>query len=173
MTIYALGNLVPSIDPSAYVHPDAIVIGRVVIGPDSSVWPGAVLRGDSNEIVIGAGSNIQDGAVVHANERHTTRVGDHCVVGHLAHLEGCVVEDGTLIGSQATVLPGAVVGAGALVGACALVPGSLRVPPRTTALGVPARIRQEPPDAEKIRINAERYVEKARQYRVGLKRIVP
>ena len=171
MTIYALGDLTPEIHPSAYIHPDAVIIGRVVLGPEASVWPGAVLRGDSNEILVGTGSNIQDGTVVHANDRHVTRIGDMCVVGHLAHLEGCVVEDGTLIGSQATVLPGAVVGSGALVGACALVPGSMRVPPRTYALGVPARIRDTPPDADKIRINAERYIEKARQYRAELREL--
>ncbi|MFC0528686.1 gamma carbonic anhydrase family protein [Phytohabitans kaempferiae] len=171
MTIYALGEHRPRIDPSAYIHPDAVVIGQVVIGPDSSVWPGAVLRGDSNGIVVGAATNIQDGAVVHANHRHATRIGDRCVIGHLAHLEGCTIEDGTLIGSQATVLPGAVVGGGALVGACALVPGSLTVPPRTTALGVPATVRDKAPDADHLRINAEQYVLMARRYRTELKRL--
>ncbi|MFF5225269.1 gamma carbonic anhydrase family protein [Dactylosporangium sp. NPDC000521] len=108
---------------------------------------------------------------MHANNRHATRVGDRCVVGHLVHLEGCVIEDGALIGSQAVVLSGAVVGAGALVGASALVPPRFAVPPRTTALGVPVRIRDTPPDAEHLRINAERYVEMARRYRTQLRRI--
>ncbi|WP_433077319.1 gamma carbonic anhydrase family protein [Dactylosporangium sp. CA-052675] len=171
MPVYALGDCVPSIDPSAYIHPDAIVIGRVVLGPDASVWPGAVLRGDSNEITVGAGTNIQDGSVVHANDRNATRIGARCIVGHLAHLEGCVVEDGALIGSQAVVLPGAHVGAGALVGAAALVPPRFTVPPRTTALGVPVRIRDTPPDAEHLRINAERYIETARRFRRDLRRI--
>ncbi|MGW0507612.1 gamma carbonic anhydrase family protein [Micromonospora sp. NPDC003241] len=171
MPIYALGDLVPDIDPSAYVHPDAVVIGRVVLGPDTSVWPGAVLRGDGNEIVIGAGTNVQDGTVVHASERHATRVGERCVIGHLAHLEGCVVEDDALVGSQAVVLSDAVVGAGALVGAAALVPPRFVVPPRTMALGVPVSIRDTPPDADVLRINAARYVESARRYRTSLRRI--
>ncbi len=171
MPIYALGDLVPQIDPTAYVHPDAVVIGRVILGPDSSVWPGAVLRGDCSSIVIGAGTNIQDGTVVHTSERHPTRIGDRCIVGHLAHLEGCVVEDGALIGSQSVVLNGSVVGAGALVGASALVPPRFVVPPRTMARGVPPRIRDTPPNAEHLRINAERYVETARWFRTSLRRI--
>ncbi|WP_433222437.1 gamma carbonic anhydrase family protein [Dactylosporangium sp. CS-047395] len=171
MPIYALGAFVPSIDPSAYVHPDAVVIGRVSLGKDASVWPGAVLRGDSNDIVVGEGTNIQDGSVVHANDLHPTTVGAHCVVGHLAHLEGCVVEDGALIGSQAVVLSGAVIGSGALVGAAALVPPRFVVPPRTMALGVPAKIRDEAYDPDLLRLNATRYVETARLYRDSLRRI--
>ncbi|MFI5912117.1 gamma carbonic anhydrase family protein [Dactylosporangium sp. NPDC051541] len=171
MPIYALGEHEPTIDPSAYVHPDAIIIGRVSLGADASVWPAAVLRGDSNDIVVGAGSNIQDGSVIHANELHATRIGARCVIGHMVHLEGCVIEDGALIGSQATVLSGAVVGAGAQVGAAALVPPRFVVPPGTMALGVPARVVDKPVDAEHLRINAERYVDNARRFRAALRRI--
>ncbi|WP_327009844.1 gamma carbonic anhydrase family protein [Dactylosporangium sp. NBC_01737] len=171
MPIYALGDLVPDIDPAAYVHPDAVVIGRVVIGPDASIWPGVVLRGDGNDIVVGAGTNIQDGTVVHVGDRLPTLIGAGCTVGHLAHLESCVVQDGALVGSHAVVLPGAVIGAGALVGASALVPRGFTVPPRTVAVGVPVRIRDIPPDADYLRVNAERYVESARRYGSSLRRI--
>jgi carbonic anhydrase/acetyltransferase-like protein (isoleucine patch superfamily) len=168
MTIYALGDDRPRISPLAYVHPAATVIGRVTIGPGSSVWPQAVLRGDLNDIVVGAGTNIQDGSVVHANERHATRIGDGCVVGHLVHLEGCDIGDGALVGSGAVVLPGAVVGAGAMVGAAALVTGRFVVPPRTLALGAPASLRGAVPNPEHILINVERYRALARRHREGL-----
>ena len=119
MAIYALGDLVPDIAPDAYVHPDAVVIGDVTIGSESTIWPGAVLRGDSGPITIGERTSIQDGSVIHTTEHAPTRVGNDCVIGHLVHLEGCLIEDGSLVGSGAVVLhmarvrPGALVGAGA------------------------------------------------------------
>ena len=128
MPIYALGDLAPSIDPTAYVHPDAVVIGNVQLGPESSVWPGAVLRGDGAPITIGARTSVQDGSVLHVTSVHPTVVGAECVIGHLAHLEGCTVEDGSLVGSGAVVLHEAVVRTGALVGAGAVVSGGVEVP---------------------------------------------
>ncbi|MEI2421512.1 gamma carbonic anhydrase family protein, partial [Arthrospira platensis SPKY2] len=92
MAIYALDHQIPVIHESAYVHPDAVVIGSVTIGPESSVWPGAVLRGDDGEITIGARTSIQDNAVLHTTPLHPTVVGDDCVIGHLVHLEGCRIE---------------------------------------------------------------------------------
>jgi carbonic anhydrase/acetyltransferase-like protein (isoleucine patch superfamily) len=171
MAIYALGADRPEISPHAYVHPEATIIGRVVIGPESSVWPQAVLRGDFGAIVIGAGTNVQDGTVVHATDRNATRIGDDCVIGHLVQLEGCVIEDGALIGSNAVVLQGAVVGAGALVGAGTLVPTGFVVPPAAVALGVPAAVRQQPPRADLIRINTARYRTMANRYRTELVRL--
>ena len=109
MPIYALGERAPSIHPEAFVHPDAVVIGDVRIGAFSSVWPGAVLRGDYGTITVGARSSIQDGCVVHAGPHFPTTVGEGCVVGHLAHLEGCTLEDDSLVGSGAVVLHFAVV----------------------------------------------------------------
>ena len=109
MPIYRLGDLVPDIHPEAYVHPDAVVIGDVVLGSESTVWPGAVLRGDFGRIVVGARSSVQDGTVIHAGPRFPTVVGDGCVIGHLAHLEGCTLEDGSLVGSGSVVLHFAVV----------------------------------------------------------------
>ena len=109
MPLYELDGVAPRIDADAFVHPDAVVIGDVTIGPDSSVWPGAVLRGDYGTITVGAGSSIQDGTVIHAGPGFPTIIGDGCVVGHLTHLEGCTLEDDSLAGSGSVVLHWAVV----------------------------------------------------------------
>jgi NDP-sugar pyrophosphorylase family protein len=101
MPVYALGEVEPRVDPTAYVHPDAVLIGDVTIGAEASVWPGAVLRGDTNPIRIGARTSVQDGSVVHVSHIHPTSVGVDCVIGHLVHLEGCTIEDGVLVGSGA------------------------------------------------------------------------
>ena len=99
MAIYALGDKVPNVHADAYVHPDATVIGDVTIGAGSSVWPSAVLRGDYGSITVGESTSIQDGTIVHATFDKPTTIGSRCVVGHLAHLEGCTIEDGALVGS--------------------------------------------------------------------------
>jgi hypothetical protein len=117
MPLYALGDLEPTISPSAYVHPDAVVIGDVVVGEEASVWPTAVLRGDHGRIVIGARTSIQDGTIVHTTEQWPTVVGEDCVVGHNVHLEGCVVEDRCLVGSGSVVLNRARIERGSVVGA--------------------------------------------------------
>src|SRR5262249_60003683 len=113
MAIYALGASTPEIAPSAFVHPEATVIGDVTIGDESTIWPQAVLRGDYGKIVVGARTSIQDGAVIHCTEELDTFIGDDCVVGHLAHLECCVVEDGALVGTGSVVLHRALVQSGA------------------------------------------------------------
>src|SRR3990170_1760206 len=172
MAIYALGDVEPDIDPSAYVHPDAVVIGDVTIGPESSIWPCAVLRGDPGGIVVGARTSIQDGTVVHTTPMTPTRVGDECVIGHLVHLEGCTIGNGSLVGSGAIVLNGAVLEDECLVGAGALVPGSLTVPRRAMALGVPATLRLDAVRPEEhIRMGMEVYRERGRTYREELRRI--
>lgn len=171
MTIYALGDRVPSIHPDAFVHPDAVVIGDVRLGPDSSVWPGAVLRGDYGTVVVGARTSIQDGAVVHAVAAYPTVIGDDCVVGHLAHLEGCVVHDGALVGSGSIVLHEAVVHSGATVAAGAVVRNRTEVPPRALAVGVPATIKADASDPELIRHSADLYVANARRYRQELREL--
>lgn len=171
MPVYALGDLVPHIDPEAFVHPDAVVVGNVTVGPEASVWPGAVLRGDYGTITVGARSSIQDGTVVHAGPGFPTVVGAGCVVGHLTHLEGCLLEDGSLAGSGSVVLHHAVIGAGATVGANAVVPNRMVVPPGALALGVPARVLEGRSDAELIRVSAGEYVANARRYRTALRRL--
>ena len=140
MALYALGDIEPEIDPDAFVHPDATIIGNVVVGAGSTIWPQAVLRGDQSRIVIGARTSVQDGAVLHCTRELETTVGDDCTIGHLAHLEGCVVEDGALVGTGSIVLHRAVIRTGALVGAGALVPGGMEVPGGAMALGVPAKV---------------------------------
>ena len=172
MTLYALGDLVPSIDPEAYVHPDAVIIGAVTIGPESSVWPGAVLRGDDGTITVGARTSIQDGTVVHTTPFWPTVVGDDCVVGHNAHLEGCTIEDGALVGSGAVVLHRAIVRTEALVGANALVTNDTEVPSRAMALGVPAVVKEGRVDPDlMIRPGAHTYRQRVPRYRAELRRL--
>jgi carbonic anhydrase/acetyltransferase-like protein (isoleucine patch superfamily) len=139
---YALGDLVPAIDPGAYVHPDAVVIGNVELAAGVSVWPGAVLRGDHGPIRVGAHTSVQDGTIIHTTRVWPTVIGADCVIGHRAHLEGCVVEDRCLIGSGSLVLNRARVGAGSVVAAAALVREDTVVPPGALAVGVPATITE-------------------------------
>lgn len=172
MAIYALGDREPQVDPTAYVHPDAVVIGDVRIGPEASVWPGTVIRGDGAPITIGARSSVQDGSVLHCTPYHPTTVGADCVIGHLVHLEGCTIEDGALVGSGSVVLHDAVVGPGALVGAGAVVSGGTKIPARAKALGIPARIKLDAVDPEREIIpGAQSYIERARWYRTALRRL--
>ena len=172
MPIYALGDLTPQIDPTAYVHPEAVLIGDVTLGAEASVWPHAVLRGDEGPITIGARTSVQDGSVLHVTAIHPTTVGAECVIGHLVHLEGCTIEAGSLVGSGAVVLHGAVVRSGGLVGAGAVVSGGTEVPPRAMALGIPARIRPDAVDADTmIRTGMLSYLERGRRYRQGLRRL--
>ena len=171
MPVYALGGVEPRIDPSAYVHPEAVVIGNVEIGPGSSVWPHAVIRGDDNLISIGARNSVQDNAVLHCTDELRTIVGDDVTLGHLCHLEGCTVEDQGLVGVGAVVLHAAVVGRGAIVGANAVVRNGQIVPPLSMALGVPAAIREGVVAEGTNLVNAQVYVERARQFREGLRRV--
>jgi carbonic anhydrase/acetyltransferase-like protein (isoleucine patch superfamily) len=169
--IYELDGAAPRIDPEAYVHPDAVIIGDVVIGPESSVWPHAVLRGDYGTITIGARTSIQDGTVIHAGPGFPTVIGDGCVVGHLTHLEGCRLEDASLAGSCSVILHHAVVSTGATVGANAVVPNNMVIPPGALALGIPAKILEGRSDQFMIDISADQYVENAKRYRASLRRV--
>ena len=171
MAVYAIGDAVPEIHPEAYIHPDATVIGQVSVGAGSTVWPGAVLRGDYGKITIGDRTSIQDGTVVHATETLPTVIGSNCVVGHIAHLEGCVVEDGCLIGSGSVVLHKAIVRSGALVGAGAVVGNNVEVPGRAMALGVPAKIREDSVAEGAFDDAVARYVANGKRYRAELRRI--
>jgi carbonic anhydrase/acetyltransferase-like protein (isoleucine patch superfamily) len=171
MPIYALDEYAPEIDELAYVHPDAVVIGRVRIGPEASVWPTAVLRGDHGTITVGARTSVQDGTVVHTTEQWPTEIGPDCVVGHNAHLEGCVVEQGCLIGSGSVVLNRARVGTGSIVAAAALVAEGFEVPPRSLVAGVPAKVKRSDIDPSGIGFGVEHYIESGRRYRKGLRRI--
>lgn len=171
MAIYALGDRVPEIDPTAYVHPDAVLVGAVRVGPQASIWPAAVLRGDYGEISVGARTSVQDGTVVHATAELPTIIGAECVVGHLAHLEGCTVEDHCLVGSGSVVLHRAVVRSGALVGAGAVVPNDTEVPAGAMALGVPARLRLGAVPEGAFAAAVQLYAWNAQRYREQLRRL--
>jgi carbonic anhydrase/acetyltransferase-like protein (isoleucine patch superfamily) len=167
MPVYALGDQVPSIDPEAWVHPQAVVIGSVTLAAEVSIWPCAVLRGDFGPITIGARTSIQDGTVVHAN----TVVGRECVVGHNAYIEGCTIEDQAMIGSEATVLPRARVGRGAVVAAGAVVVRGADVPPLALARGVPAQIEPDAIEDGRWQAGVQRYVDLANRYRTEMREV--
>lgn len=173
MAIYALGDLVPDIDPDAYVHLDAVVIGRVTLAAGSTVWPGAVLRADFGEIIVGERTSIQDGTVLHTTEQWPTVVGSDCVVGHNAHMEGCTIGDRCVVGSGSVVLNRARVGAGSVVGAQAMVAEDTVVPENSMALGVPARSRPLDPVEHQSWIDfaVHEYCANGRNYQDNLRRI--
>lgn len=159
----------PQIDPSAFIAPGAAIIGAVRLGPRTSVWFQCVLRGDVNRIEIGAGSNLQDGTVVHLGDDDPTIVGEDVVVGHRAVLHGCTIGDGTLVGIQSTVLDGATIGHGSIVGAGALVTAGADIPPRSLVLGAPAKVVRTltAADEDFHRRLAAKYTRLAHNYRVG------
>jgi carbonic anhydrase/acetyltransferase-like protein (isoleucine patch superfamily) len=170
--IYALGEREPRIDPEAYVHPDATVIGDVRIGAFASVWPQAVLRGDYGHIEIGERTSVQDGTVIHCTEWTPAVIGRECVIGHNVHIEGATIADHCLIASGSVVLNGAVVEEGAVVGAGGVVSFNGRVPARSMALGVPARVREgyQVPEGEWQGI-VDKYVANIAVYRSELRRL--
>ncbi|MGB3676709.1 MAG: gamma carbonic anhydrase family protein [Candidatus Nanopelagicales bacterium] len=171
MPMYALGDRVPSIDPSAFVHPDAVLIGNVIVGAESSIWPTAVLRGDHGTIRVGSQTSVQDGTIVHCTSTLDTVIGNGCTVGHNVHLEGCTIEDGCLIGSGSVVLHEALIRTGALVGAQALIPNGMEVPSGAMALGIPAKIRENAVDPELLAGAAAIYVRNAHWYNAELRRL--
>jgi carbonic anhydrase/acetyltransferase-like protein (isoleucine patch superfamily) len=171
MPVYALGDREPTIHADAFVHPDAVVIGSVVIGPRSSVWPSAVLRGDYGLITVGKATSVQDGAVIHATAELDTVIGSWVVIGHLAHIEGAVVEDRSLIGVGSAVLHRARIGTGATVGAGAVVTNDMQVPPGALAVGVPAIVKADRSRPELIELAAAVYVDNTARYAEGLRRI--
>lgn len=171
MAIYALGDQVPDIHPSAFVHPDAVIIGSVTVGAESSIWPGAVLRGDDGRIDIGERTSIQDGTVVHTTPFSPTRVGNDCVIGHIVHLEGCIVEDGAQVSSGAVVLHDVVVRAGAIVAANAVVLNGTEVPAGALAVGAPAIIKLDRARSADIAMGVAAYVAKTRRFRTDLRRL--
>ncbi len=171
MPIYALGDQVPEIHPDAYVHPDAVVIGSVVIGADSSVWPTAVLRGDDGFIYVGERSSIQDGTIVHTTMFCPTRIGNECTIGHNVHLEGCTIADKALVGSGSVVLHEAIVGEEAIVGANAMVPNRKVIPPLARALGVPVTIVENAVEPGWFDLGWQSYVHRARRFKEQLRRI--
>lgn len=171
MPIYALGSQEPTIDATAFIHPDAVIIGSVFIGAQSSVWPTAVLRGDDGEIRIGARTSIQDGTVVHTTLEWPTTVGNNCLIGHLAHLEACIIEDGAQVSSGAFVLHRARICSGAIVGANSVVLNDTLVPANALAVGSPAVIKENRARSQDIVFGANNYVQRTERFRRELRRI--
>ncbi len=171
MAVYALGGAEPKIHPTAFVHPQATVIGNVEIGAEASIWPSAVLRGDEGFIRIGDRTSVQDGSVLHTTLDDPTIVGNDCIIGHIAHLEGCIIEDQALVGNGAVVLHRAVIRTCSLVGSNAVVPNDMEVPSGAMALGVPAKIRENRVTLDMITGGVEAYIERARLYRSQLRRL--
>jgi carbonic anhydrase/acetyltransferase-like protein (isoleucine patch superfamily) len=172
VAVYALGDLCPDIHPTAYVHPDATVIGDVRIGAHASIWPQVVLRADDNHVRIGARTNVQDGSVLHAAPETPVTVGEGTVIGHCVHIEGASVGAGCLIASGSILLNSTVIEDGAAVGAGALISFDGHVPTGQIALGVPARNRENTffPMAEVATIVAD-YVRTAELFRAHLRRL--
>ena len=173
MPVYRLGDAVPQVDPGAWVAENAILIGRVTLGPGASVWYGAVLRADNEPIVIGAGSNVQEGAVLHTDPGRPLAVGEDVTIGHQAMLHGCTVGDGSLIGIQAVLLNGATIGRGSIVGAGALVTEDKVFADGSLIVGAPATLKRTltPEQIEGLKAIAAGYVARAQRYRETLVRI--
>lgn len=173
MAIYQLDDLKPVIADSAWVADSAQVMGHVTLGADSSVWFGAIIRGDMDSITVGAGSNIQDGSVLHADDNMPLTIGENVTVGHQVMLHGCTIGDGSLIGIQAVVLNGAKIGKNCLVGAGALVTEGKEFPDGSMILGSPAKAVRQLSEAQLagLKMSAQHYIDNARRYKAGLTKL--
>lgn len=173
MAIYALDGLTPQVADTAWVADNAQVMGEVTLAADSSVWFGVTVRGDTDAIHISEGSNIQDGSVLHADHGMPLTIGRHVTVGHQVMLHGCTIGDESLIGIGAVVLNGAKIGKHCLVGAGALVTEGKEFPDGSMILGSPARVVKtlSPEQIEGLRQSAQHYIDNARRFRQGLKKI--
>ena len=159
----------PSIHPSAFVHPDAVVLGDVTLGARVSVWPTAVIRGDTGRIVVGDESNVQDGSVVHVDHGFPTTIGRRVAMGHRAIVHGATVDDECLIAMGAILLNGVRVGSGSIIGAGAVCREGMVIPPNSLVLGVPGRIVRETTATERERIlrTVQSYLELQQAHRRG------
>jgi carbonic anhydrase/acetyltransferase-like protein (isoleucine patch superfamily) len=171
--IHALDDLVPYIDPDAWVAPGAHLVGRVTLAAGVGVWFGAVLRGDNEPIAVGEGTNIQENSVLHTDWGYPLTIGAHCTIGHKAMLHGCTIGDGTLIGMGATVLNGAKIGKGCLVGACALITENKEIPDGSLVMGAPGKVVRMLDDEGRTRLlrSAEGYRANAARFRAGLREV--
>ena len=164
--IQGLGRDTPEIGADVFIHDTAVVIGRVHLGDRASVWPTSVIRGDVEEISVGCDTNVQDGAVLHADPGMPCTVGDRVTIGHRATVHGCTVGDECLIGIGATVLNAARIGSQSIIGAHALVPEGMEIPSGVLVVGVPAKVRRELTDEERAGLAAQaaRYVANAARH---------
>ncbi|WP_117191059.1 gamma carbonic anhydrase family protein [Rhizobium terrae] len=175
MPIYALAEFEPKLPASDryWVAPDATVIGKVELGEDVGIWFGSVLRGDNEPIVIGAGTNIQEGVMIHTDPAYPVRIGRDCTIGHHAIVHGCIIGDNSLVGMGATILNGAKIGSNCLVGANALITEGKEFPDNSLIVGSPAKVIRTLDDeaAEKLRQSAVRYVANWRRFARDLRQI--
>ena len=173
MAIYQLDDLSPAIHDSAWVADSAAVMGNVTLSEDSSVWFGVVIRGDTETITVGKGTNIQDNSVLHADHGMPLVIGENVTVGHQVMLHGCTIGDGSLIGIQAVVLNGAKIGKNCLVGAGSLVTEGKEFPDGWMIMGSPAKAVRQLTDAqiEGLKMSAQHYIDNARRYKTGLKKL--
>ena len=168
--IYALDGIAPTIDPSAWVAEEATLIGKVVVEAEASIWFGAVIRGDTEEIRVGAGTNVQENSVLHTDIGYPLTIGANCTIGHKAMLHGCTIGDGTLIGMGATVLNGAKIGRGCLIGACALITEGKEIPDGSLVMGSPGKVVRSLDETARARLlaSAAGYQANARRFKTGL-----
>lgn len=170
MTLYALDGLRPEIAEDTWIAPDAKLIGRIVVETGGSVWFGCTLRGDNEEIRVGAGSNVQENVVCHTDPGFPLRIGSGCTIGHKAMLHGCVIGENSLIGMGATVLNGARIGRNCLIGAGALITEGKEIPDGSLVMGTPGKVVRQLDDAaiEGLRKSARHYQDNMRRFRAGL-----
>ena len=157
----------PTIHPTAYIHSSAVVVGDVTLGAHVSVWPTAVIRGDTDRIVIGADTNVQDGTIIHVDHGVPTTIGARVGIGHRAIVHGATIEDDVLIAMGAVLLNRVHVGSGSIVGAGAVCTEGMRIPPNSLVVGVPARVLRQTTEAERERIRktVESYLDLQEEYR--------
>jgi carbonic anhydrase/acetyltransferase-like protein (isoleucine patch superfamily) len=168
--IYALDDLRPVIDPDSWIAPDANLIGRIVIEAGASVWFGATLRGDNEEVRVGAGSNVQENCVLHTDMGYPLTIGPNCTIGHKAMLHGCTIGEGTLVGMGATLLNGCRIGRGCLIGAGALITEGKDIPDGSLVMGAPGKVVRTLDAEARARLlkSAEGYRANMRRFRSGL-----
>jgi carbonic anhydrase/acetyltransferase-like protein (isoleucine patch superfamily) len=173
MPIYSLGNVTPELpnDDEYWIAPNAVVIGRVILKKNASIWWGVTARGDNDPITIGENSNVQDGSVLHADLGSPLSIGANVTVGHMAMLHGCEIGDNSLIGIGAVVMNGARIGKGCLVGAKALIPEGKEIPDNSLVLGAPGKVAREVSEAQArlLVASAQAYVENWRRFARDLK----
>lgn len=173
MAVYEVDGKTPQVDSTAWIADSAQVMGHVTLGPDASVWFGCVLRGDTESMTVGEGSNIQDLTVMHADHGLPLTIGKHVTVGHKVMLHGCTIDDESVIGIGAIVLNGARIGKNCLVGAGSLVTEGKEFPDGSMIMGAPAKVVRQltPEQIEGLRLSAQHYIDNARMFRATLKKL--
>jgi carbonic anhydrase/acetyltransferase-like protein (isoleucine patch superfamily) len=169
--IYSLDGIAPRIDPTAWIAPEAVLVGKVVIEAGANIWFGAIIRGDNEEIRVGAGSNVQENSVLHTDMGYPLVIGANCTIGHKAMLHGCTIGEGSLIGMGATILNGAKIGKGCLIGACALVTEGKEIPDGSLVMGAPGKVVRvlDAEARDRLLLSAAGYRANARRFAKGLR----